>query len=152
VLEGATATTDEDDNRYNHQPNGHSPLENIIGEGNHRNSVVQRPLLDAFQHQEAMVPPATPGSGQENVDDEALHTTSASTNNYVLINPLENTNTTIDLGGLTSNITILALAATAASVEQRMLPRQILPQFPSTTVRDPPIQESVSTIHVMHPR
>jgi hypothetical protein len=124
VLEGATATTDEDDNRYNHQPNGHSPLENIIGEGNHRNSVVQRPLLDAFQHQEAMVPPATPGSGQENVDDEALHTTSASTNNYVLINPLENTNTTIDLGGLTSNITILALAATAASVEQRMLPWQ----------------------------
>jgi hypothetical protein len=132
---------DEDDNRYYHQPNGHSPVENIIGEGNHRNSVVQLPLLDAFQHQEAMVPPATPGSGQENVDDEALHTTTASTYNYVLINPSENTTTMTDLGGLTSNITILALTAAAASVEQQMLPRQILPHFSSTTDRDPPIQE-----------
>jgi hypothetical protein len=88
-----------------------------------------------------MVPLATPGSGQENVDDEALHSTTASTNNYVLINPTEITTTQTDLGGLTSNITILALAATAANVEQRMLPRQILPQFSCTTIRNPPIQE-----------
>ena len=104
-----------------------------MGEGNHHNSVVQ--------HQHATVSSVTLESGQENDGYEALNTTNALANNYYLPNSSENSTMQADLSGETLNINILALAATAASMERPMAPQQILPQLSSPTFQNPPIQE-----------
>jgi hypothetical protein len=104
-----------------------------MGEGNHHNSVVQ--------HQHATVSSVTLESGQENDGYEALNTTNTKANNYYLLNSSESYTTQADLSGEISNINIKALSATAASMEGPMLPQRILPQFSSTTFRNPPIQE-----------
>jgi hypothetical protein len=143
---------DEHDNRYYHQSNGHPPLENIMGEGNYHNSMVQQPLLNAFQHQQTAVTSATTESGQENDGYEALNTTNALANNYYLPNSSENSTMQADLSGETLNINILALAATAASMERPMAPQQILPQLSSPTFQNPPIQEIRFNNGHIHPR
>jgi hypothetical protein len=103
--------------------------------------MVQQPLLNAFQHQQTAVTSATTESGQENDGYEALNTTNALANNYYLPNSSENSTMQADLSGETLNINILALAATAASMERPMAPQQILPQLSSPTFQNPPIQE-----------
>ena len=81
---------DEPDNFYYHQSDGLPPLEDNMSEVNYQNSMVQQPLLYAFQHQQATVSSVTPESGQENGGNEALNTANVSNKGNSTLSSLEN--------------------------------------------------------------